>query len=322
VEDKDYWKDFIRTVYADEGFVNRFGTLPHVEDLHPDLGPDAANPSSVAYVETVVVDAARPMRFGLSPALGVAVARTQGDRVAAWLKKKLDRDVRSVVLADYQALIDAIADGEIDFAWMPPVAFVRATNRGVGLVALAQRLGRPTYESAIVVREDSPIKDVTELAGKSIAFVDRESASGYLYAYDVIARALGDGKLGEQHFVGSHRATCDAVVRGWTAAGVTYVVRDDAQQIVHSGWLDRGGTSAPLRPIAFTDPIPCDALAHRPGLASALVDKLARAMVEIDTNDEEGVAVLKEVFYTTAMMPADLRIYDEVRDTMRRTKIA
>ena len=117
--------------------------------------------------------------------------------------------------------------------------------------------------------------------------------------------------------MGSHRGACEAVVRGWTEAAVTYVVRDDNQRIVHAGWLDRGGTAS-LRAIAFTAPIPCDALAHRPGLASGLVERLANAVVEIGDTDEEGAAIMREVFHTTAMMPADLRIYDAVRETMRR----
>ena len=321
-DDLAYWREFVLSVYRDEAFVTRFGALPHVEDLVPELAPEPPGTSAVAYVETVVVDAARPIRFGLSPALGVGVARAQGEQVATWLRRRLDRDVRPVVVADYQALVEAVAEGEVDFAWMPPVAFVRAADRGAGLVALAQRLGRPTYESAIVVREDSPAQALADLRGRAVSFVDRESASGYLYAADLIARELGAPAevLKELHFAGSHRAVCDGVLRGWFDAGVTYVVRDAEDRIVHSGWLDRGGSASPLRAIAFTDPIPCDALAHRPGLASGVIERLARTVTAIEAGDEEGATVLRDVFYTTAMMPADLRIYDAVRATMRRTR--
>ncbi|HSD90376.1 MAG TPA: serine/threonine-protein kinase [Kofleriaceae bacterium] len=319
-DDAEHWRGWLQGLYRREAFVTRYGVLPYVEDLVPDLEAREAQPTSVAYVETVVVDTQKPIRFGLSPALGVDAARSQGERVATWLKKRFDRDVRPVVVGDYQALVDAIAEGEVDFAWMPPVSFVRAADRGVGVVALAQRYGRPTYESAIIVRADSPLVELADLRGKSIAFGDRESASGYLFAADLIGRELGplDQVLGEQHFQGSHKAVTDSVRRKWVDAGVTYAVRDAEGRIVNSGWLDLGAPSdVPLRVLAMTEPIPCDAIAHRPGLAQGLVDRLGKVLVEID-DDAEGRVILTEVFHTTGMMRADLRIYDAVREAMQR----
>jgi serine/threonine-protein kinase len=317
-DDAEHWRNFLQPLYRREAFVARYGVLPYVEDLVPDLTQKDVTPPSVAYVETVVVDTQKPIRFGLSPALGVAAARTQGERVASWLKKRFDRDVRTVVAGDYQALVEAISDGEVDFAWMPPVSFVRAAERGVGVVALAQRYGRPTYESAIVVRADSPLMTLEDLRGKSIAYVDRESASGYLFAADLIIQELGRDALGEQHFQGSHKTVTDSVRRKWVDAGVTYVVRDRQGHIVYSGWLDLAeAEQVPLRVLATTAPIPCDAIAHRPGLPTGMVDRLARTLVEVE-DDGEGRDILKQVFHTTGMMRADLRIYDAVRAAMQR----
>ncbi len=318
-DDAEAWRDWLQPLYRRDPFVARYGVLPYVEDLVPDLTSKQAQPPSVAYVETVVVDAQKPIRLGLSPALGVDAARVHGEKVASWLEHRFDREVRPVLVGDYQALVDAISDGEVDFAWMPPVSFVRAADRGAGVVAVAQRYGRPTYESAIVVRADSPIIDLVELAGRSIAYVDRDSASGYLFAADLIRERLCDPRPLEEHFVGSHKAVNDAVRRRWVDAGATYLVRDADGKVVHAGWLDLGAPSqAPLRVLATTGPIPCDAIAHRPGLASGLVERLARTLVDAD---EAGRAVLEEVFHTRAMMRADLRIYDAVREAMQRVSV-
>jgi serine/threonine-protein kinase len=319
-DDAEQWRSFLQPLYRRESFVTRFGVLPYVEDLVPDLTSKEAQPSSVAYVETVVVDTQKPIRFGLSPALGVQAARAQGERVAAWLKKRFDREVRPVVVGDYMGLVDSISEGEVDFAWMPPVSFVRAAERGVGVVALASRFGRPMYESAIIVRADSPLVELDDLVGRTIAYVDRESASGYLFAADLIGRELGKPTrvFREQHFQGSHKAVTDAVRNKWIDAGVTYLARDTHGRIVHSGWLDLAeAQQIPMRVLATTAPIPCDAIAHRPGLASGLVDRLANTLVDID-DDAEGRGVLGEVFHTTGMMRADLRIYDAVRAAMQR----
>ena len=321
-DDVEMWRELVAEVYRRDAFVARYGVLPHIEDLVPELHPAPAPANPVAYVETEVGDAHRPQRFGMSPALGIEAARAQGERVATWLKHRLERDVRPVVVGDYRSLVDAIAEGELDFAWMPPLAFVLAAERGVGVVALAQRYGRPTYESAIVVHEDSALQTLPDLQGRSIAFVDRDSAGGYLYAIDLIGRHVGrpSSVLGEQIFQGSHKAACNAVARRWVDAGTTYVVRDGTNKIVNSGWLDLFGADPPrLRVLASTDPIPCDSIAHRPGLASGLVDRLARTVVDVDADDTEGLAVLTEIFHTSGMMRADLRIYDAVRETLKRT---
>jgi phosphate/phosphite/phosphonate ABC transporter binding protein len=321
VDDAEVWRTFLQPLYRRDAFVARYGNLPYIEELVPELQPAATEPSPVAYVETVVVDSARPLRFGMSPALGVDAARRTGERVAAWLRSRVDRDVRSAVLPDYQALVDALVDGEIDFAWMPPAAFVAAADRGAGVVALAQRYGRSTYESAIIVRDTSPITRLADLAGTSIAYVDRNSASGYLYAVDLVTRELGRpaGVFREEHFQGSHRAVCDAVLHGWVDAGTTYVVRDDADNIVHSGWLDLSGPDAArLRVVASSAPIPCDNLAHRPGLAAGIVDRVARTIVDVAADDADGRAILKEVFHADGMIRADLRLYDSVRETLAR----
>lgn len=317
-DDAEHWRDFIQPLYRREAWVARYGVLPYVEDLVPELTSKEAQPPSVAYVETVVVDTQKAIRLGLSPALGVDVARAQGERVAAWLKKRFDRDVRAVVVGDYQALVEAISEGEVDFAWMPPVSLVRAADRGVGVVALAQRYGRPTYESAIVVRADSPIVSLDELRGKTIAYVDRESASGYLFAADLIAREVGPNVVKDALFQGSHKSVIESVRRRWVDAGATFLVRDAKGHVVRGGFLDLADhDQVPLRVLATTPSIPCDAIVHRPGLASGLVDRLVRTLVDVE-GDTEGIEVLEQVFGTRAMMPADLRIYDAVREAMQR----
>ncbi|HUS32481.1 MAG TPA: serine/threonine-protein kinase, partial [Kofleriaceae bacterium] len=96
-DDAEFWRGWLQGLYRREPFISRYGVLPYVEDLVPELETkQAAQPPSVAYVETVVVDTQKPIRFGLSPALGVQAARTQGERVAAWLKTRFDREVRPV----------------------------------------------------------------------------------------------------------------------------------------------------------------------------------------------------------------------------------
>ena len=56
--------------------------------------------------------------------------------------------------------------------------------------------GSPTYTSRIFVSKDSGIRTLADLRGKTIAFADPISESGYLYPLDLFAEA---GAVGSVH---------------------------------------------------------------------------------------------------------------------------
>ena len=102
--------------------------------------------------------------------------------MAARLRGHLGRDVRTVLVGDYRALVDGLVAGELDLAWMPPAPYLEAEASGAGAVAVARRYGKTAYHGAIVVRADAPHEKLEDLRGCSVAWVEPESASGYLFA--------------------------------------------------------------------------------------------------------------------------------------------
>jgi phosphate/phosphite/phosphonate ABC transporter binding protein len=218
-------------------------------------------------------------------------------------------------------LVSCLVQGEIDLAWMPPTAFVSAAEHGAGVLAKIRRAGQTTYECALIARADGGVRTLEELRGKAVAWVDRDSASGYLFAFAALRDALGgdpDAALGEQHFGGSHRAVCEAVAKGWADAGATYASRDADGNVVSAGWRDTLGERASLvTPIWFSPPIPGDSIAHRPFLPDALARKVADALFALD-DSEEGRALLAEVFNAQGFIPAQISDYDGVREALER----
>src|SRR4051794_24402348 len=56
----------------------------------------------------------------------------------------------------YEELAQAMVRGEVDFAWMPPLAFVALERRGAAVaLASAQRGGDTAFHSAIIVARAS-----------------------------------------------------------------------------------------------------------------------------------------------------------------------
>jgi phosphate/phosphite/phosphonate ABC transporter binding protein len=224
------------------------------------------------------------------------------------------RPAVSAVLADYRSLVDGLSSGVLDLAWMPPAAFVDAERHGARALAVARRQGRTSYQSAIITRSDLPIAGIEDLRGQSIAWVDRDSASGYLFALAEVVRVLGSAEaLGRQHFVGSHHAVCEAVANGWATAGATYAILDEGGALTTSGWHERlGARAAEVKVVAYTRPIPGDNVACRPGLDPDLRSELTRALVAL-ADDDEGRAILHDVFRAEALVPELADIYADVR---------
>ncbi len=78
-----------------------------------------------------------------------------------------------VLYSNYERQVEALIDGHIHVAWNSPLAWVRArrlaTARGLEARAIAMRDTDCDLTSVVVVREDGPIKAVTDLKGRVIA---------------------------------------------------------------------------------------------------------------------------------------------------------
>lgn len=321
VDDADVHRTYVSVVYADEAFVAANGPLTPVGARGgvaalQQTYADQIDTSTVGGGGTSVTPSA--LRFGLTPAVGVDRARAGGERLARHLAARLRRTVRPIVLGDYQTLVDALANGEVDIAWTPPAAFASAADRGASAIAVCRRHGETSYESAIIVRADSTLRGLHDLRGKRMGWVDMQSASGYLFAAAEIVRVLGqlDRALGKQHFFGSHREACEALANGWCDAAATYVVRS-GEAIVSGGWIDAlGDRASEIRPIAFSIVIPGDSIAARPQLPDATrADVLAGLLAMND--DAEGRAILADVFGAEGFVRLDTSAYQTVRARLR-----
>jgi ABC-type phosphate/phosphonate transport system substrate-binding protein len=181
---------------------------------------------------------------------------------------------------------------------MPPLEMSAVVRCGGGALVGARRRGRAHYESAIFVRADSRFHSLEDLRDASFAWVDRRSYSGFVAARAMLAEAFATDEppIGQQHFHGSHRAVCEAVLRGWADAGATYATRDAAGAFVSAGWTDvLGDRAGEIRAVAVSPPIPCDGIAHRPGLPAAEQAGL-RAVLSAMTDDDDGRDLLARIF--------------------------
>ncbi|MFA6583647.1 MAG: PhnD/SsuA/transferrin family substrate-binding protein [Elusimicrobiaceae bacterium] len=76
-----------------------------------------------------------------------------------------------------------------------------------------------SYESVILVRTGSPVKTITDLTGKKVAFSDAYSLSGFMLPAIYLDKA---GIAVSPEFSGGHEASAAMLARGETDAAATY----------------------------------------------------------------------------------------------------
>ncbi|HSN96648.1 MAG TPA: PhnD/SsuA/transferrin family substrate-binding protein [Candidatus Nanopelagicales bacterium] len=182
------------------------------------------------------------------------------DRFCAALGEATGYPVTTLDLADYGDLVDAMQAGDVDIAWLPPVIALRATSRGRAVpIALPMRGGAAFYATALFTRPDSPLHDLAALRGVRAAWVDPQSAAGYLVIRASLRqRGIDPARaFSRETFYGSHTAVGKAVLSGEADVGASFVHLDPRRSRPRrSGWGD-----TPVRMLATAGPIPNDMIA-------------------------------------------------------------
>jgi phosphonate transport system substrate-binding protein len=208
-------------------------------------------PSSVG---TTPAGVPKTLRVGLIPNISPEKQRATYRPFAEYLASTLGVKVDLFVASDYAGVVAALVGKRIDVAYLGGLTFAQA-ERQVPLRPLVTEVdretGTPKYLSAIVVRNDSPAKDLRRdivAAGKRFAFGDISSTSGSLYPRMMLVQAGARcattqldhcPPLASVRFTGGHDATAEAVLSGQVDAGGLEL------RILHR--LERDGTIPPNR---------------------------------------------------------------------------
>jgi phosphonate transport system substrate-binding protein len=151
-------------------------------------------------------------------------------------------------------------------------------------IAVVVRHGATSYTSGLVVRADSPIRAVQDLRDARVAWVDRESASGYLVVRTALRRAgvRTTDAFAHEKFLRNHAAVAKAVLDGSVDIGATcvHVDGDGTLHIARSPFAgDRGLATEQLRIVLEAGPIPSDIFAVRRGTSPRARSALEAALL-------------------------------------------
>jgi phosphonate transport system substrate-binding protein len=164
------------------------------------------------------------------------------------------------------------------------------------LVALRNYKGKAVdfYQGQFIANNNSGIKSIADLKGKTFCFVDPNSTSGYIIPR-IAMKANGldpDKDLKATTNAGSHDNVAIAVYKGDCDAGATFVdVRTDSAAVksAYPDILDK------VSQFYLTDNIPNDGLQHVKDLDPKIVDATVNALMFM-SKDPGGTAFLKKLY--------------------------
>ncbi len=229
------------------------------------------------------------IRVGMIPDAGsTQVSVEQKAPLRAYLAKAMGQPVQLIIPTNYNATVEALGNGSLDFAYLGGLTYIKA-HKLYGVVPIVQRASDRQFHSLFITHSGTHITTLQDLKGKSFAFGDINSTSGHLMPFDALQHA-GINPDTDLHFryTGSHPATAKAVEAGVVDAGAM----DESvyHAMVKSGKLD----PAKVHVFYTTPPFVDYVWVARKQIDAATRDRFAAAFLALKPGkDDEILAILR-----------------------------
>ena len=207
--------------------------------------------------------------------------------LGAYLEQQLGMKVEFTPVADYPAVVEALATDRLDLAWLGGFTFVQVRLKTGNAIPLVQREQDAQFTSKFITANPD-VTSLADLKGKTFAFGSVSSTSGSLMPRYFM---LQDGIKPESHFSrvgysGAHDATAAWVQAGKVDGGVLNASVWD--KLVASGKVD----SNKVKVFATTPTYYDYNWTVRGTLAPALAEKIKAAFLALDPANPEHKAIL------------------------------
>lgn len=223
--------------------------------------------------------------------------------LSKYLSEKAGVNITCKISKDYREHIDMVGQNRVDVAYMGPASYVIMTKK-YGQKPILARLeinGTPLFRGVIVARENSPVKTLHDLAGKSFAFGDPHSTMSYFLPLSMLKEAgIGTDALARHNFLSSHQNVALGVLMGDFDAGAV-------KEEVFYEFRKRG-----LRDIAWTPRISEHLFVASSTLPPETAGRLRKALLSL--HDKSVLSSIKSD--VSALVPADDSDYDNLREIL------
>ncbi|MBE0619515.1 MAG: putative selenate ABC transporter substrate-binding protein [Burkholderiales bacterium] len=230
-----------------------------------------------------------------------------------YLAQETGMKVEFTPVTDYAAVVESLATGKLDLAWLGGFTFVQTKLRTNGTaIPIVQRAEDEKFTSKFIVPAGSSAKTLADLKGKTFAFGSPSSTSGHLMPrYFLLQAGINPDKdFKNVAFSGAHDATVAFVAGGRAEAGVLNASVWD--KLVSAN----NPNAAKVRVLATTPPYYDYNWTVRGDLDPALVKKLTAAFLKLDPANPAQKAIL-DLQRASKFIPTKASNYDGIENAAK-----
>ena len=236
------------------------------------------------------------IRVGMIPDAGATQVSIQEKApLRDYLSKAMGVPVELIIPTNYNATVEGLGNGTLDFAYLGGLTYIKAHAR-YGVVPIVQRDADRQFHALFITQSGSPIQSLKDLKGKSFAFGDINSTSGHLMPFEALRQAgLDPDRDLSYRYTGSHPATAKAVEAGVVDAGA--VDESVYQEMLKDAKLDK----AKVRVFFTTPPFVDYVWVARKDVDPATREKFGAAFLALQAGrDQTIVDILRGDKFVTA----------------------
>jgi len=250
---------------------------------------------SIRMMERVVADNSMTTRkdrnkqtvyFGVIPRDNPRIMFEKYQPLLDYLSEKTPYTYELILRKNYEETVDSLGNGKIDVALLGPLTYLEARAKYGAIAVLKPKGidGSATYKSVIIKRRDLPIRGLSEIKGKSLAFSASKSTSGNLIPRYLLANSgihLSD--LKNYANFDYHDSVVKAVLKGQYDAGA---VRDS----VAKKYMKLG-----IEIMAESPAIPTGPLVIGRGTSFSVGENIKKALLELDPSNPRHQNILRRL---------------------------
>lgn len=239
-------------------------------------------------------------------------------RLCEDLAKLTPRIVIPQVLRSSADLVQQISRGTVHIGWMPPLLALQLSQAGTGKVAFCSvRGGQSSYHSVLFTRRGTEVRELPDIAGKHVAWVERTSAAGYVIPrLRLASQGFDPDKVfGKESFHETHAHVARAVFSGAADIGATFAVFDPrAGRLVRAGWQEAGIPLDNGHLLTTAGPIPSDGIVLSTKLPPTIASEMTAALAQLPRKSPEA---LRALLGADAFAPPQATHFDELASLVK-----
>lgn len=266
-----------------------------------------------------------PIKFYFTPSVDAEKITMSAKPLINFLEKETGYYYETAVPTSYIAVVEAFGTDRADIAIINSFSYLLAHQKyGARAILRVVRTGNQTsFRGQIIAHVDSKINSIEDLNGKSFAFVDASSASGYILPNNLLRKK--GVKLARETFAMKHDNVVTMVYQKQVDAGATFYSPPhpvtgepmDARSRVKKQYPD---VFDKIKIVALTDEIPNDPVVFRKNMSDEMVDKIKKALLKF-VNTEEGKKVLPDIYSIDGLIETTDSDYDGFRKMVQEAGI-